>query len=34
VGQATSQRHLNVMRRLVTGKDGLDKLSGPVGIAT
>jgi regulator of sigma E protease len=23
---------LNVMRRLVTGKDGLDKLSGPVGI--
>jgi regulator of sigma E protease len=25
---------LNVMRRLVTGKDGLDKLSGPIGIAT
>jgi regulator of sigma E protease len=24
---------LNVMRRLVTGKDGLDKLSGPIGIA-
>jgi regulator of sigma E protease len=24
---------LNVMRRLVTGKEGLDKLSGPVGIA-
>ena len=25
---------LNVMRRLVTGKDGLDKLSGPIEIAT
>jgi regulator of sigma E protease len=25
---------LNVLRRLVTGKDGLDKLSGPVGIFT
>ncbi|HEV7689473.1 MAG TPA: M50 family metallopeptidase [Hyphomonadaceae bacterium] len=25
---------LNVMRRLVTGMDGLDKLSGPIGIAT
>jgi regulator of sigma E protease len=25
---------LNVMRRLVTGKDGLDKLSGPIGIAS
>jgi regulator of sigma E protease len=25
---------LNVMRRLVTGKDGIDKLSGPIGIAS
>ena len=28
----TSARRVTVLRRLVTGKDGLDKLSGPLGI--